>query len=143
MSTRAHRLDRRLLLPLLLLLGVACEDSPSGTARYIAILEPLRMQWPDQDQGAPYDGGTAVFEASTALRVVWSFRIEGFTTDGRRPLYKQTFENQDRIAFTWNGQGNFGPDAFGAGDSCVASVSFKQMDPAQSDLARFVFRIGP
>jgi hypothetical protein len=142
MSTRTHRLDRH-LLPLLLLCGLACEDSPSSSVRYIAIVEPLRMQWPDQDQGVPYDGGTAVFEASSALRVVWSFRIEGFTTDGRQPLYKQTFENQDRIAFTWNGQGNFGPDAFAAGDSCVASVGFKQLDPAQADLARFIFRIGP
>jgi len=143
MSTRTHRLDHRRLLPLVLLLGLACEDSPTTSSRYIAIVEPLRMQWPDRDHGVPYDGGTAVFEASSALRVVWSFRIEGFTTDGRAPLYKQTFENQDRIAFTWNGQGNFGSDAFGAGDSCVASVTYKQLDPAQTDLARVVFKIGP
>jgi hypothetical protein len=142
MSTRTHRLDRR-LLPLVLLLGLACEDSPTNRARYISIVEPLRMQWPGQDHGTPYDGGSAVFEASSALRVVWSFRIEGFTTDGRSPRYIQTFENQDRIAFTWQGRSNSGFGDFAAGDSCVATVSFKQLDPAEADRARVVFRIGP
>jgi len=142
MKRRTHRLDVRRFLPLLLLVGLACEDSPTGTARYISILEPLRMSWPGQDQGAPYDGSTAVFEARAALRVVWSFSIEGFTTDGRKPRYTLAFDNQDRIAFTWTGESTSIHD-FAAGDSCVAKVTFKQMDPAQIESARVIFRIGP
>ena len=55
----------------------------------------------------------------------------------------QTFENQDRIAFTWSGQPNGGLGEFAFGDSCVAWVEFKQMDPAQIDRSRVSFRIGP
>ncbi len=143
MSSRLQRLDRLRFLPLLLLAGLACEDSPSGSARTIAIVEPLTMTWPDQDQGAPYDGGPAVFAARAALRVVWSFRIEQYTAVDRWPRYTQTFENQDRIAFTWSGQPNGGLGDFALGDSCVAWVEFKQMDPAEAGRARVVFRIGP
>jgi hypothetical protein len=121
---------------------VGCDDpTPAGT-RYISFVEPLQMNWAWKDQGAPYSGGDATFSAQTALRVVWRFRIDGYPRlpDGRHPRYVQTFQNQDRIAFTWHGNAS-GSDPFAPGDSCVATVQFNQLDPAETDRSRFVFLI--
>jgi hypothetical protein len=141
MERRPHRLDAILLVALAALAAVSCEDSPNGS-RYVPIVIPLRLLWSGQQAGLPYTGGTAEFEAAATLRVVWDFRLEGYTTDGRRPLYTASFSNQDHIRFSWNMQSTGGNPDFAPGDSCVATVSFRQMDPADADKALFTFVIG-
>jgi hypothetical protein len=140
MERRKHRLDAMLLLALAALGAAGCEDSPNRSP-YVSIVVPLQLHWNGQQQGVPYTGGPATFEAAAALRVVWDFRLEGFTDDGRRPVYAATFFNQDYLSFSWNLQSTGGNPDFAPGDSCVATVSFPQMDPADADKAQFTFVI--
>lgn len=141
MERRLHRLDALGLLALAALVAVGCEDSPTRS-RYVAIVVPLQLHWSGQEQGLPYSGGAASFEAAAALRVNWEFRLEGYTNDGRRPVYATSFSNQDHISFSWNLQSTGGNPDFAPGDSCVATVTFRQMDPADADKALFTFVIG-
>ena len=142
MDPRTHRLDAVRFLALATLVAAGCEDSPNRS-RTIPIVVPLQLHWSGRQEGLPYTGGPANFEAAAALRVVWDFRLEGYTNDGRRPLYTAAFSNQDHIFFSWNMQSTGGNPDFAPGDSCVATVSFPQMDPADADKAHFTFVIGP
>lgn len=138
------RLDRCLaFLPLLGLLLAACDDAATSPARHVRLLQPLLMTWSGQPSGVPYDGGNAVFTATAALRVVWSFRIEATSRPAgqARPRYVQQFDNQDHIQFLWNGHNNVGVEDFAPGDSCVATVTFRQLDPADAEQARYDFTI--
>jgi hypothetical protein len=132
----------RWVLPLLCLLAGACDDSPTGGSRTIRLLQPLTMTWPGQDSGVPYSGGYAEFRARSELRVVWHFRIDVVPRPpDRRPAYVTQFDNQDRIFFTWSGIANSGSGEFAPGDSCVAQVTYSQLDPEDAERARFVFTI--
>jgi hypothetical protein len=103
------------------------------------------MTWNGQSSGVPYGGGRAVFAASAGLRVVWSFRIEAAPrpNDPGRPRYVQQFDNQDHIQFSWDGHNNVGLDDFAIGDSCIATVTFRQLDPRDAESARVTFEIMP
>jgi len=138
-----HRLDRTRIFAVFLLLAVACEDEPTGTTRTIRLVEPLTMTWSGSSSGVPYTGGRAAFAASSELRVVWSFRIEAAArpADGSRPRYVQQFDNQDHIQFSWDGHNNVGIHDFAPGDSCVATVTYRQLDPQDADNAKVVFKI--
>jgi len=101
------------------------------------------MTWSGSSSGVPYTGGRAAFAASSELRVIWSFRIEAAArpADGSRPRYVQQFDNQDHIQFSWDGHNNVGIHDFAPGDSCVATVIYRQLDPQDADNAKVVFKI--
>lgn len=140
-----RRLDRRLWLAAALVLLGACEDESvtSGT-RTIHLVQPLTMDWSFKNEGAPYSGGQATFQAEAELRVGWSFRIDGYPVppDGRHPRYVQSFPSQERIVFSWHGHSNTGLEDFAFGDSCIATVRFTRLDPEEADRARVIFVIG-
>lgn len=116
-----------------------CADDPTGSARSIRLIEPLQMTWPGRTGDSPYPGGPAVFQARSALRVNWKFRIDGYPSGA---VFKREVASQDFVNFTWDGHNNFGLGDFARGDSCVATVSFVQLDPGDAENARIVFRIG-
>jgi hypothetical protein len=139
-----HRLSRAATALLLVLLGACEDDSVTPGTRTITMVQPLTMDWSFKNEGAPYSGGTATFQAEASLRVAWRFRIEGHPVppDGRNPRYVQSFPSQESILFSWHGHSNTGTDDFAFGDSCVATVSFPRLDPAEEERARYIFVIG-
>jgi hypothetical protein len=141
---RERRLDIVIMAACLgLVLAPACDETPSGSARTVRLVQPLTMSWNGSSSGVPYDGGPAVFSATAALRVIWSFRIEAVSRPAgeSHPRYVQEFSNQEHIQFLWDGHNNAGVVDFAPGDSCVATVHFANLDPADADNARVGFRI--
>ena len=130
----------RLTLPVLCLALGACQDKTTGPADHsIRILEPLAVSWDGKQNGAPYHAGQrASFVASTELRVLWKFRIDGSLSGA---VYKTEFNLQDHIQFTWDGIANFGDGQFMAGDHCTASITYDQLGTADLGNALVEFDI--
>jgi len=130
-TTCLESLRRAALLAVLLV--TACEDDTSRPPRSIALTQELR-----------YDPVNASFTAYAALRVNWTFVIERATvapSDNRRPRYKQEIGPQEFLFIGWGRIANGGFGDFAPGDSCVATVSYPQLAPADAERARVGFRM--
>ena len=121
------------MAPLLALVLLACEDRATGPVdRSIRLVQPLTVSWNGRDSGSPYrQGSTARFSASTQLRVVWRFRIEGSPSGA---VYWNEIGPQDFFLATWDGHANtYGSPDFAMGDSCIATVRYDLLP--ESDMA--------
>lgn len=134
MSLRTTCLEslRRAALAAVLLVP-ACEDNTSRPPRSIELTQELQ-----------YDPVNASFTAMAALRVNWTFVIERAgvdPADTRRPRYKQEIGPQELLFIGWGRTANGGFGDFSPSDSCVATVSYPQMAPADEARARVGFRL--
>lgn len=102
-----------------------CEDEEvTADRRYIALVDPLAL--------TPGTGGTIVVTAEAELRVDWTVVIESVPTEaGATPArHRRRFDDQTQVAFAWDRTHNTGVAEFSGGDSCVARISYPQLDPA-------------
>jgi len=132
MRPLGNRLDRCIAVALAAI-GLACEDEPVTPRRYIPLVQPLTLS---------FQGATIAVSAAAELRVDWTVRIESVPGDSTATpaRHRRTFDDQTLIAFAWDRSHNVGVVAFAPGDSCVASVSYPQLDPAAPG-ARVGFRL--
>lgn len=131
----------------------ACEETASSVKNEgILLVQPLNLDWPGKDAGAPfqYEG---VFSAQANLRVKWKFRLDvkpadpddpRFPGGGSKTVYKTEFTSQDRIGFTWNtSMSNVEAVAFAPGDTCTARLEIlPELAPGEEEKAFFRFAVG-
>jgi len=134
MSLRTACLESLRRAALLAVLCVpACEEDTARPPHSIGLTQELR-----------YDSVNASFTAAAALRVNWTFIIERAVVDpgdNRRPRYKQDIGPQDFLFIGWHREANVGVDQFEPRDSCVATVSYPHLPPADAERARVGFRM--
>lgn len=131
---RLHtRLDRAGLLAATLLLAGCDHESSTNVRRYVALVHPLSLT---------FQGPTIGISAEADLRVDWTVLIESVPSDPGMPpaRHRRTFDDQTLIAFAWDRTHNVGVVNFTPGDSCVASVSYPQLDPTAEGV-RVSFRL--
>jgi hypothetical protein len=124
----------RIVLPLASAAVLAgCEEDQTPSAPYVPLTQPLTLAW---------IGPSARFEAAAALRVDWTVVIESVPVPPNtiRARHRSSFAAQEMILFTWDQHANTGTVDFSPGDSCVATVSYPQLDPAEPG-ARLAFRL--
>jgi hypothetical protein len=131
--TRLEHVVRIVLSFALAAVLAGCEDDQTPSSPYIALTQPLTLTW---------IGPVARFEAAAALRVDWTVLIENVPEDPNaiRARHRSTFTAQEMILFSWDQHSNTSGPEFSPGDSCVATASYPQLDPAEPG-ARLGFRL--